>query len=295
MKYDILQLLEDNGIILTTGGHNAAQGWVQMKCPYCQDVSDHLGYNISGGYFSCWICQGHSIKDTITKLLDISRNEVQSLLNQYSERPTVKKQSTIQPENHFITDLPPEAIQMTDKHKNYLIKRGFNPYILEKQYKLLGTNHLGDYKFRIIAPIYYQDILVSYQGRDITDRSDLKYKTCPGNKEARPHKHCLYGLDDVIGDTIIIVEGIIDVWRMGIGVVAIFGLNISIPQLKLLSEFKRRYIMLDSGINEFKRSKELAAKLGAFNGENIIVELEKGDPASLSQEDADDIIEELVI
>ena len=76
------------------------------------------------------------------------------------------------------TIILPKHTELTRPHKNYLIKRNFDPDELEFKWRLVSTGPVGPYKHRIIAPIYFNEKLVSYQGRDITDKAKLKYKAC---------------------------------------------------------------------------------------------------------------------
>lgn len=290
--YNIPDLLRDNGVQLDTEGKNVAVGWVQMKCFACDDPSNHLGYNLEKHFFSCWKCGTKQFKPTISALLNISQYEVNELLKQYKERPQSITE-TDKPKRPTILQLPNGSIALSNRHRLYLWQRDFDPDILTERYNLYGTGHLGSYKFRIIIPVFHKGEMVSYLGRDITDKSDLRYKACTSLKEVRPHKDCLYGLDDVKGDSVVLVEGPADVWRLGQGAVAQFGMLTSIEQLKLLKRFKRRYIMLDSGENEFRQSKKLAAMLSGFSGENVVVEMDSGDPASMTQEDANALMARL--
>ncbi len=292
MKHNIISLLEDNGIHLTTEGANCAPGWQNCRCPFCEDTSDHLGYNVESDYFSCWKCGFHPIKNVVSELLNLTNQETYDLLARYKKRPSMWLEERMITRTTRI-QLPHGTKELSHRHRLYLQQRQFDPDILADRYGLLGTEHLGDYKFRIIAPIFQNGRLVSYIGRDITNRSDLRYKACPSEKEVVSHKHCLYGIDIVQNDFVVIVEGVSDAWRLGPGAVALFGLLYSSEQIKLLKRFKRRYIMLDSGENEFKRSKELAAMLSIFNGENIVVELGEDDPGDMKQEEADILMKDL--
>ncbi len=292
MKYDIVSLLEDNGVRLTTEGPNCAPGWRNCRCPFCDDTSDHLGYNVEEGYWNCWKCGNHSVKKVVGELLSLNKHEVYDLIARYKKRPSMWMEERMVTKTTRV-QLPYGTENMTHRHRLYLQQRQFDPDVLTERYGLLGTGHLGDYKFRIIAPIWQEGKLVSYTGRDITDRSDLKYKACTGEDEIIFHKDCLYALDNVQNSSVIVVEGIADVWRLGPGAVALFGMLYSPEQIKKLKRFKRRYIMLDSGENEFKKSKEMAAVLSIFDGENIVVELDEGDPGNMKQEEADILMKDL--
>ena len=62
-------------------------------------------------------------------------------------------------------EMPDGAKGLTSKHTNYLMERNFPPRVLRGIWGLKGTGNVGPYKFRIIAPIFVDGVLVSYQGR----------------------------------------------------------------------------------------------------------------------------------
>ena len=88
---------------------------------------------------------------------------------------------------------------------------------------------------------------VSFVSRDITGRHNLRYITCPTKYEIIEHKHILFGHPDTFKqDTCIVVEGVFDVFRFGVGAVATFGIKYTQEQLKLLSTmFSKVYVMYD--------------------------------------------------
>ncbi len=71
-------------------------------------------------------------------------------------------------------------------------------------------------------PIQLDGSIVSWQARDITGKSNLKYISPPKDSVL---KRTFYGIDFVQkGSTVIIVESIFDAWRLGKGVgIACFG------------------------------------------------------------------------
>ena len=74
-----------------------------------------------------------------------------------------------------------------------------------------------------------------------------RYHTCPPNQEVVWHESILYGLDQVPGDTCVVVEGLFDVWKLGPGAVHCFGTSWIESQLMVLaSRFKRVVVLFDS-------------------------------------------------
>jgi DNA primase len=184
---------------------------------------------------------------------------------------------------------------MEKRHKQYLINRNFDPDKLEKTWDLRGAGYTGDYKFRIIAPIIFKNKIVSFQGRDITGQSTLKYKTCKTSEEAIHHKHILYGIDKVKNRQAVIVEGITDVWRLGEGAVSTFGISYTEKQVLFISKYlDRAFILFDNEPTAQQKAKKLAIHLTSVGVKAEVVNIESNDPAELKQEDADYLMKYLL-
>ena len=58
---DVLTFLDHNRIPYRTNGPNCAKGHVVIKCPFCgdEDPSEHLGIQLSTGYWGCWRNSSH--------------------------------------------------------------------------------------------------------------------------------------------------------------------------------------------------------------------------------------------
>jgi len=202
----IEQLLNDYNIPTSTSGKNWQTGWIQVNCPFCNDSGFHGGFNIVGNYYNCWKCGGHNLEDIIMELLGIGYYVTKHLILSYhqpGEQQAIAKKKT--PKAKEI-EWPANCHICTGQHGKYLRKRNFDIRKISKDWGIQGTGPIGPYKFRIIIPIYFNGKLVSYQGRDITGRSDLRYKACPIEKEVIHHKHIVYGIDHVTNKKAIIVE-----------------------------------------------------------------------------------------
>jgi len=286
----IENLLKDYNIPTSTGGKNWQPGWIQISCCMCQDNSFHGGFNIAGNYYNCWKCGNHRIVDVISQLLGIKWYEAKDLINQYTNASIVdlalKDKKKAQAKE---IEWPANCHSISGKHKKYLIKRNFNSDKIWRDWGIQGTGPIGPYKFRIIIPIYFDGKLVSYQGRDITGRSDLRYKACPIEKEVIHHKHLVYGIDHVKNRKAVIVEGVFDVWRLGYGAVSTFGTEVTNEQVILLADrLDKAYICFDEGA-EFKAN-ELGGRLIALGVDVELITIDAEDPAELSDLEASKIM-----
>ena len=296
-SFDAERFTRDHNI--TTADYSSKhfrEGWINVDCPFCAgNPGQHLGYHIEECYWNCWRCGWHSEVEVVQTLLQITWQEALKIAKTYGSRPHYKESSYISNAPASLA-LPFTAGPLQKRHKRYLRERNFSPRDLKETWGLLGTGIFGAYKFRIIAPIYHKGHLVSYQGRDITDRAKLKYKACKAENELIPHKHLLYGLNHAQGHSIVVVEGITDVWRLGPGAVATFGIEWSTEQALLLKDYARVFIMYDFGeAQAIRQAKSLGYTL---SGLGVQVELitspgHKGDPATLSNRRAQGLMKEI--
>ncbi len=299
MSFDFIKFANAHNVgLIYEGCKHSRPGWVQLEtdCLFCSgNKGYHLGYNISNDYFNCWRCGNHWNVEVVCRLLKCTSHQAIKLINEYAGRPILKNGKRVKKQKSKKVKSPDNMSAMTPKHKKYLESRNFDADHLENLWKLKGTGPAGKYKHRIIAPIFFEGSVVSYQGRDITGKSPLKYKACSSENEVRDHKECLYGLDAVNGEAIIVVEGIFDVWRLGPGAVCTFGIEYTVAQLNLMRLFKKIFVMYDSGEEQAnQQSEELAVTLSSFFLDVEIIDIQGGDPAELDQEDADIIVSELL-
>jgi len=140
-----------------------------------------------------------------------------------------------------------------------------------------------DYKHRILAPVYWNERMVSFQTRAINNNATPKYRACPKDREILHHKNILYGLQQYWKDrTGICVEGITDVWKLGLKAFATFGINYKPQQVtEMAKHFNRITIIFDDEPQAQEQAKKLASDLKIFGVASRIITIE-GDPGSLS-------------
>lgn len=299
MGFDVQKFLRDYRIDYREERPN----WYNVNCPFCvQGKRSHrLGIH-EDGRCSCWQCRGKHILQVIRALVKCDTGEAKRIYEQYKGR-SASPNKIIKPKVRAESRLPVGTEPLKYIHDDYLINRKFDPELLERVYGLQGTGRhayvkvgedLVDYRYRIIAPIYFEHKLVSFQGRDITGVSKLRYKACPSELEVLDHKNILYGYDLAEGDSALVQEGITDVWRFGPGALATFGTGFKTEQLQILvKRFKRLFIMFDPEPTAQKVADELAWALGVAGREAILVELESDlDPGDLDQCEADAMMRE---
>jgi len=278
-----------------------SHGFINVQCPFCDDKGMHLGINVEGAYASCFKCGGHPLNKVIAVLTGMPFKIAKDIVQRYSQASgEVRRQDSRENIPSRII-LPTGTQELTQKARNYLIGRKFDPDKLIQDWRILSTGHIGFYKHRLFAPIYQSQQLVSYQCRDITGNAPQKYLACHQEDEIIQHQHCVYGLDQATehGKTCLVVEGITDVWRMGHGAIATFGTGFTKQQARLIAmNFRRIFILFDSE----PQAQEQAEKLGFLIGSSFsnIVEvinlpflIDDIDPGDLPQDTANEIMREI--
>ena len=297
---NIQKLYNDYGIqTATEGDRHHRDGWVNVQCPFCSgNPGFHLGWDEQETHFYCWRCGFHKTADTVSKLLKISTQEAKQLIRQYrigSHRTAKETKVKIQRKTF---QLPSNSLALTRRHLNYLTARGFNAAQLEEEWLLNGTgpvSHLDDidFKHRIIIPIYWNNKVVTFQSRDITDKHVLKYITCPRDRELVHHKDILYGNQNAWKDVGICVEGVTDVWRLGSQAFSTFGIEYTKRQVRVIAEyFKKVIVVFDPEPQAQKQAAKLVGEL-KFRGvqaERMEVNV---DPGSMLQSEAEELVKQI--
>jgi len=290
-SFNVREYLNSKGIQFWTSGRNVSPGWTNIKCIFCDDLSNHLG--VSPEYkFHCWKCNASgSIPFLVREIEQCSWAEARYIVNKFSDPlliPPEKKKVT-GPES---MELPKEARPLLPLHREYLEQRRYNPEEIVQQYGIRGTGLLGDFAYRIIIPVFYKKQLVNFVGRDVTGKSTSKYKSCPNEKAVVELKHCLYNIDNVPeSGPLLIVEGPLDVWRVGPGCIATFGTSWTLAQVNRIREKRpsQIYIMFDGEETAIQKAYDLASALSGFFPEVTVLEMASGDPGELSDEDVKEV------
>jgi len=297
---DILSLLNDNGVSYQTEGHKHTQeGWVNMPCPFCiGNPGLHLGITLDGSHAYCWRCGWKPMNLAISGLLNISEQKAYFLIKEYGGISVYDKKITQKQEFVY----PSNSVPLLENHKKYLEKRGFDAEHICSQWHILSTSPSSiltdngkpiEYKNRILIPIYWDNKVVSFQTRTTADIS-MRYITCPKSREIIHHKDILYGNQHGWKDTGIVVEGITDVWRMGVTTAATFGIEFTPRQVRVLAKnFKRVIVIFDGEEQAQKQADKLINELRA-RGISSAKEVIQGDPAELSQSEANYITNNII-
>lgn len=285
--FNYIEFFQDYGIEYWTEGKNVPDGGCNTECPHCDDKSNHMMWNPTSTY--CWKCGSHRLFDTINEMTNRDAKETIKILKKYntSDDFEVGESSHSKKIEYKNTTICVPGSKLKKGHKKYLTKRGLDATYLEKKYDLRGTLATDDcFAYRIIIPVYYNRRIVSYLGRDFTNKQELRYITCFPEKEIIPHKSILYNLDNCKLRRAIVVEGTVDAMNVGDNCCATFGIKYRPEQLRLLRErFDEIYVMYDGEPQAQAQAHLLCREFGLLGGKATNICLDDGDPGEMTDED----------
>ena len=292
-------LLEEYGIEIWTQGNNVSPGFVNMRCVWCDDHSNHLGLSLQREYFHCWRCGWHPVEETIAKLLNVNLRTARQLVRQYRSTPSVPVETpsvpaTSAPSKPF--RFPPNTGPLQPAHRKYLRARRFSPAELCSTWNIQGIGAGGildgvNYSHRILIPIYWQGRVVSFQTRAIT-KTQYRYISCPKPREIIHYKHILYIHPEWQERWGICVEGPTDVWRLGKCAFSLFGISYTHKQVMCIAQrFDKVAILFDPEPDAQEQARKLASELSLAGVKVIVLQGIKGkDPASLNETEIKSLI-----
>jgi hypothetical protein len=297
--FDIIEYFEENQIDYhKSGEENVTRGWVNIDCPDpdCDDNKWHCGINLKSKLFSCYKCGNKGgIRKLVTLLEKCSWFESGKIIETF-QNPLSSIKTEEKPVRHRRKmSLPKEIIkEWPDLHLNYLKKNNYDPDVIIPKYSLYPTGKFGKYKFRIIIPIIMDNRLVNFTSRDVSGLARIKYYHAPEETILVGIRGSLYNLDNT-SDSIILVEGPADVWRLGNNSVATFGVQVTTEQIHKLTDkgFKNIFVMFDGEKEATNKAYEVANRLEPFVDHTEVIEMAEGDPGELSDEDVRNLKKEL--
>lgn len=258
------------------------------ECPWCGDSSYHLGISTGpSAFLSCWACGYHSIFDYLVKV-EGSYKKAKQILDQYSLTPDsiLEQEEDIEIVRPSSYKLPQEFTEIfLQEAKDYLRKRRYDFLTLKKKYGILYGTNFGRAKFRIVFPVFENNKIVNWVGRDITGNKSIMPYMFEKNKVALvPRSELLMGLNHCNSEKVILVEGPFDQVRIGDNAISMLSVNFTKKQLLKLKKFKKFYLMFDNDEPGIEMSKKLESYL-TWADEINYVEYDAHDPDSLSDDD----------
>lgn len=281
---DITDLLSEHNVPFKKEGEHehVRQGWVGIDCHQCSRGWGHyrLGYNIAHGYCSCWVCGSIPLREVLQEILGVSHGKAGYYISQIVKR---KVKQTEKVKGHVKL---PEAGELLDIQRDYLINRGFDPLEIESLWGVKGIGLHHRLAWRLLIPVTLNGKIVSWTSRSVDPNAKTRYITASPKEESYPIKSLLYGQDLVHGGTIVVVEGPTDAWKIGPGAVATMGAKVTQAQIKKIGNYPNRYICLDATNDAQRQARKLSRRLSLFPGQTKNIKLTSAkDPGDASPEE----------
>lgn len=313
MAINFKKLFEDSNIKTRDAGD-----WCNINCPYCKDPPDtHFngGFDMISPHYNCWRCGSHSWYDVVSKVLNIPVNQVKNITNGYNFYAPTKQKKVARGEN---LNLP--GFKLNEQERQYLVNRGYDIDYLISKFHIRGGGISGDWSYRIILPIYYKRVLVSWVGRTILSKEELKqyeamgikiprYKNLDIEQSVIAPKDIFFNLDNSTEDYVMICEGAFDVMKMGRDCICSLGTSVTREQeLFLKQHYKKAFICFDNEYEAQEKARHLGRNLASLGMEVEVVNIcepftkvennmiiPKNDPGELTYEEVDIVKKELGI
>lgn len=282
---DYEAILTQLGIPFWTNGKNNVEGCLTVRCPCCPeddpDPSRHGNFDPETGKYSCWRCKGSHPSVVLAKAGRISVSAASELIR----KNTVGGSAISEKEEVVFADkitLPGSTVP-SDLHRKYLEGRGFNADDLVFYYGLRFTGMMEkwegvDWGYRVIIPIFdFKGNLVSFQGRAIFKKQEPRYLFPPKEKQVCESKTLLYGAELCrLNRSIIVVEGVMDAWKLGPGAVCTFGSSVTKEQILEMARWRKVFIAFDNEPTAQEHAREVAKDLSALGVEAYLVNTDFG-------------------
>jgi hypothetical protein len=332
MSFGWLSFLNSYGIHYVTYGKNTRAGEVSIACPLCgDDPSEHLGIDPKTGSWSCWRNREHSGKKPfklVSGLLGCSYSHARMVVEQYSrsdpdsfddidkllDAAPVDKKFVVVEDGLCLPDnfKTPKRNGSTNRYWEYLYDRGFDDVDDLIDVYSIKCCSVGEWKDRVILPIYLEGKLVTWTGRAIINPIGApRYKTLSAKEGSNPRAiipitETLLGYSNLIsegGTVLVLEEGPIDALKLdyygynyGVRATCFFTLNMTPTQhhmiTKLVKRFKKTLLLLDA--NEIAAEFRLMDDLAPLGVEAIYQPSGFKDAGELSPKQARGYVESLL-
>lgn len=268
--------------------------WVQIDtCPFCGHVGYKGAFSITKETYNCWACRKTSAQEAVAALLLCSEMEAKEIIWGY-RGPVDQRLYTAEEKrkNASAVKLPGDT-ELLKVHRRYLENRNFDPDELIRDWGIMGTGPCPDppyqtWKFRLVFPIALNGKIVSFQARDVTGKSDIRYMGATIEQSVYHYKNLLYGQEYCTSEIIGLTEGIFDLYRLGKGFACTFGTSMTSSQLHLIAKYHKKAMFLfdPDDTNAIKKAKAYCLSLKSMGIKAVSVTWDGGDPGSMSPAEA---------
>ena len=277
-----MAFLSDHGLEVGS----ITRGFANTICPFCHGSSTSptpLGFHRTAGYVTCFRCGGKPLILSIQRLLSLTYSQALAVREQYNYADSSHGSEEIV----FKDICTPPGGPLTPRYQKYLESRGFDPDWIALEYGVLAAGPScrwygedqdwrgSDFSDRLIVPLKDKaGRVIAFQGRTIREDEVIRWRFPPLDRVAGHYKETLYGAHSGLGDTVAVVEGVMDKWKLGRGSVASYGTSLSGAQVRMLGGFRRVVMLFDSEPEAQARARMCARDIAALGARVQVVDLE---------------------
>ncbi len=281
---DIRDLLTALGVDFKEHGQSplVSPGWIGCVCPWCGAGTNKpgLGINIRTLRCTCWKCSGHHIAAVLAEITSqpwaTIKRHLAELTNDGAVLTAVARALGKYRE-------PAGVGPLLSVHRDYLARRRFDPDQIAAVWGVQGIGLAARLPWRLFLPVLRKGKPVSWTTRAV-GKTDLRYISADPEDETLPLKSDLYG-SWLAKDSVVVVEGPTDAWRIGPGAVATYGLSCTPAQVAAIARYSCRCICFDNEPTAQRRARKLADDLAALPGETHVAVLSGPDPDSSPEDE----------
>jgi|HubBroStandDraft_5_1064220.scaffolds.fasta_scaffold05868_4 DNA primase len=283
---NLLDTLEARGIHFKL--HTSRENEIYICCPFCTDRNEtpdsrfRFGVNYVTGQAHCFNCgkkfrDFEYLKKALTEKLDTGEWQL--------SQEAIRKRALQTP----VVRLPSDFIALSEvKRKthwdrvalNYLYKRGITDEQIESKH--IGYSMVGDFRYRIVIPVYYNGKLEGLVARAFVEGLEPKYRNSLGNKT-------LFNVPrESTNSGIILSEGAFDAYaieralasKYNFDSCAVLGHTLTERQLNIVKRYDRIILWTDpdvAGIEGLITMGQQLNSIGKERVEAVVPRLESND------------------
>ncbi len=259
--------------------HHTTSRFIQIDCPWCSPGQSRwrMGIRLDGRRATCWVCGPHYVANTLSEASQIPRKTVSKLLEDLEEDEVELKVRAGK------LTLPPGVGPLLKPHRQYLEKRGIDPDEASKLWGARGLGQVGRLPWHVFIPIRQGASVVSWTTRSLDD-TGRRYTNARPDEEVVGCNTVLYG-EEYVKHTVLVVEGPLDVWKVGPGAVATLGSNPSTHQLLAIAQYPRRVVCYDNEEEAQHKARWMVGQLSIMPGQTSLITLDAKDPGCASEKE----------
>lgn len=278
----VLEVFRAHNVECVESGPNVARGNFNLRCPWCgdNDPSWHLGVNKQTGYYGCWRSAVHRGKNPAILVAQVLGCSISLAYDMLDGSAVVMNPNSMQDVVSSLTQVPVSKVKSqqevllsqfrkisttdvaTKRVYRYLRSRFAESTKTVISRYTLRAGISGEYKDRVIFPVFENGEVVTFTARSIYPEAELRYKNLPVAESVVDLKSTLFNYDALLtfGKVLVITEGPVDALKLdlygaeqGIRAVALCGIAPTAEQLQILWNYSVNFDKVTVGFdNEFE-------------------------------------------